>query len=121
MPQQISTMEDELLMIRLLRLAREWPRVISLFGLSYTFLDSHYRKGLSALGLKEVGYTFLSLYHGGATRALLIRRRFDDIKVAGRWESDKSCRWYLNMWRALLLNAEISAAAEAGIMRLAEW
>lgn len=115
---QFMTLSDRRLLRRLKRFSVSRAGMDTVFGLSYRHLDKLFRSGLRALGLATVGYTFHSLRHGGATHAFLSGVPFSDIKAAGRWQSDKSCKRYLQSGRALLLSIQIPTLVEDRITQL---
>jgi integrase len=79
-----------------------------------------FRKALTAacvaLGLSP-DYKTHSCRHGGATFLFLIGWAIADIKIRGRWKSDKSVEHYIQIARALLMQYSIPAAvASAGAL-----
>ena len=70
-----------------------------------------------ALGLGSHHFTPHSLRHGGATHALLhLGQSIETIMQRGRWQSNSSCRVYLQAGRARLLELSV----DSSILSLAE-
>lgn len=61
------------------------------FGFTYKQLQRLFHRTLQRLDLHQVGFTLHGLRHGGATSDWLGGIPFADIKMTGRWESEKSC------------------------------
>lgn len=115
---QFVALRDKLLIRRLDRFSQSRDARKPLFGLKFHRLEADFRNGIGRLGLGNIGYTFYSLRHGGATCSLLAGTPFNGIKTTGRWISDKSCHRYLNAGKALLLRVQIPSAAQDRITQL---
>lgn len=89
---QFLPLDDEILLMCSERRDGGGP----MFGLSYSQLNALFQKALNYLGLDDLGFTLHSLRHGGATTDWLGGMPFSELMLKGRWESEKSCKRYLN-------------------------
>ena len=76
-------------------------------------------KALHRLGLEEEGYVIHSLRHGGAARDYHhgFRTR-EEVKVRGRWESDKTFREYIDRGRKKLILDRLQGPKRQAILDL---
>lgn len=112
------TLFDPVLVSRLRSFARTRPYNVPISGLSYRRLGSASLNGLEELSIVTLGNTYHSFRHGGATHVFLPRVPFADIKHSGRWQSDESCRRYLDVGKPFILSVLIPPNAESRITDL---
>lgn len=117
---QFVPLSDLTLLRRLKRFVNSLkPNSTTLFRFSYARLSAVFQDALSHFSLTRHGYRLHSLRHGGATFEWLHKTPLEDVMMKGRWESDKSCKRYLNAGKALLVRTSLSQTSTALIERFA--
>jgi hypothetical protein len=116
--EQSVTLLDEVI----LQLLRIWFRISPLgelsdriFPIEYPGFLSLFRLACLSLGLPP--FTPHSMRHGGTTHLHLLGWSFGDIKLRGRWVSEKSARAYIQASRALMM--EVGDRVDPRILRAA--
>ena len=84
-----TTIEDPLLLQLLKRLQQRAASGELIYGGSQPHLRKAFRLLLRALHLPETLYTPASLRSGGATWHWLTRRNLPELRLRGRWSSEK--------------------------------
>lgn len=82
------------------------PRQPHLLGVSTNQFRQQLKLLLDVLQLRDANFTAYSLRRGGASHAFATGRHFDQLLVAGRWQSVKTARQYLDSGRAALIQLQ---------------
>ena len=96
-----------LLQQRLVRL-RGRPNA-KVFPFSTSQLRRAFKQSVARVGL-DASYVFHSLRHGRATEMHLMKMPLEDVLAAGRWQSTKTARHYVQAGRVLLIATKVPDA-----------